>query len=253
MRRLPIIKLTLATVIMSIVISAIMLPIRWHGVQASTAAVEIDRYLDIMIVLSAIVFSVVCVFLAYALIKFRAKPGDESDGEPIHGNTKLEITWTLIPTLIVLFLAGYGWVVLDRIEAKEPDRMVVNVYSQQYAWHFAYPDENKFSSNELRVPEGTQVEFKIYAFDVIHSFWVPEWRMKQDAVPGIVTETVVTADREGTYQLVCAELCGYGHATMRAPVVVESEEDFEKWLGDQSEIPDAYTPEAALERDPDYS
>lgn len=253
MGRIPILKLSAAIIALTAVISAIMVPIRWNGKQASTAAVDIDRLLDISIVLSAFVFSIVVVMLAYALIKFRAKPGDESDGEPIHGHTRLEIVWTLIPTIIVIFLAGYSWMVLDDIEAREPDRMVVNVFSQQYAWNFTYPEADKHSAQEMHVPVGKQIEFKMHAFDVIHSFWVPEWRIKKDNVPGIVTRAIITPDREGTYQLVCTELCGFGHTTMRAKVVVESEENFQKWLDEQSEIPDAYTPAAALARDADYS
>ena len=99
-----------------------MLPINWNGQQASTAAPKIDTLLDVMIVLSSFVFSLVMVMLFYALWKFRAKPGDESDGEPIHGNTRLEVAWTLIPTIIVLFGAGYSWEVLDKIEKHEPER-----------------------------------------------------------------------------------------------------------------------------------
>lgn len=252
MSRLPILKLALASLALTIVISAVMLPINWHGAQASTAAADIDRLLDVMIVLSAAVFAIVVVALTYALMRFRVKPGDESDGEPIHGNTRLEITWTVIPTLIVLFIAGYSWVVLEDIEARDSDRMVVNVFAQQYDWNFTYPDEDRHSSNELHVPAGTQVEFKLHSFDVIHSFWVPEWRIKKDSVPGIVTRAIVTPDKEGTYQLICTELCGWGHSTMRATVVVEPEEEYQSWLSEQSEIPDAYTQQAALARDPDY-
>ena len=105
-----------ATVALTAVISAVMLPIHWNGQQASTAAPEIDHLLNVMIVLSAFVFSLVMVMLFYALWKFKAQPGDESDGEPIHGNTRLEVAWTLIPTIIVLFGAGYSWKVLDDIE-----------------------------------------------------------------------------------------------------------------------------------------
>lgn len=253
MGRIPILKLSAAIIALTAVISAIMLPIRWNGQQASTAAVDIDRLLDISIVLSALVFSVVTVCLVYALIKFRVKPGDEGDGEPIHGNTRLEIIWTLVPTVIVIFLAAYSWIILDRIEAREPDRMVVNVFSQQFAWNFTYPEAGKHSAAELRVPVGRQVEFKMHAFDVIHSFWVPEWRIKKDNVPGIVTRAIITPDKEGTYQLVCTELCGFGHTTMRAKVIVQSQEEFDAWLAEQSDIPDAYTPAAALARDPEYS
>ena len=116
MGRLPIAKMLAATVALTVVISAVMLPINWNGQGASTAAPKIDTLLDVMIVLSAFVFSLVMVMLFYALWKFKAKPGDESDGEPIHGNTRLEVAWTVIPTIIVLFGAGYSWVVLDDIE-----------------------------------------------------------------------------------------------------------------------------------------
>jgi cytochrome c oxidase subunit II len=179
------------------------------------------------------------VMLGYALWKFKAKPGDESDGEPIHGNTKLEIAWTVIPTIIVLFGAAYSWVVLDEIEAKEKDSMRVDVFAQQFAWSFGYPGkDNVWNEGELHVPVDRQVEFKLHGLDVIHSFWVPEWRIKKDAVPGITTTATVTPNKVGTYQLICTELCGFGHSTMRATVVVEPPSDFRKWVaGLDSKIP----------------
>jgi cytochrome c oxidase subunit II len=239
--RLPIAKMLAVTVAMATAISAVMVSINWNGQEASTAAPKIDDLLNVMIVLSSFVFSLVMVMLFYALFKFKAKPGDESDGEPIHGNTKLEIAWTLIPTIIVLFGAGYSWSVLNDIEAKAADSLRVDVFSQQYAWGFGYPGfENNYSQGELHVPLGRQVEFKMHALDVIHSFWVPEWRIKKDNVPGITTTAVVTPDRLGTYQLVCTELCGFGHATMRAKVVVEKPVDFRKWVtGLKQEVPQA--------------
>ncbi len=236
--RLPIAKMFAATVVSTAVISVVMLQVSWDGQQASTAAPKIDRLLDVMIVLSSFVFSLVMVMLFYALWKFKAKPGDESDGEPIHGNTKLEIAWTVIPTIIVLFGAGYSWSVLNDIEAKAADSMRVDVFSQQYAWSFGYPGFDNAWSHELHVPLDRQAEFKMHAEDVIHSFWVPEWRIKKDNVPGITTTAVVTPDKLGTYQLICTELCGFGHATMRAKVVVEKPADFRKWVAEQEqEVP----------------
>ena len=242
MSRLPIAKMVAATIALTAVISAVMLPINWNGQAASTAADKIDTLLDVMIVLSAFVFSLVVVMLFYALWKFRAKPGDESDGEPIHGNTRLEVAWTLIPTVIVLFAGGYSWAVLNDIEKNEENPLTVSVFSQQFAWSFAYPGkEYAFSEGELHVPVGRQVHFKMHSLDVIHSFWVPEWRIKKDNVPGITTTAKVTPDKEGTYQLVCTELCGFGHATMRAKVVVESPEKFQKWVeGLNRKIPDPF-------------
>jgi cytochrome c oxidase subunit 2 len=231
MGRLPIAKMLAATVAMTVVISAVMVPINWNGQGASTAAPKIDELLSVMIVLSAFVFSLVMVMLFYALWKFRAKPGDESDGEPIHGNTRLEVAWTVIPTIIVLFGAGYSWSVLSDIEEPAKDAMTVDVFSQQYAWSFGYPGkDNAFSEGELHVPLDRQVQFKMHAQDVIHSFWVPEWRIKKDNVPGITTTAIVTPDKLGAYQLICTELCGFGHASMRAKVVVETPADFRKWV-----------------------
>src|SRR5680860_518002 len=242
MGRLPIAKMLAATVVLTVVMSAVMVPINWDGEQASTAAPKIDTLLDAMIILSSFVFALVMVMLFYALWKFKAKPGDESDGEPIHGNTRLEIAWTLIPTVIVLFAAGYSWSVLDEIEKPTENPIVVDVFSQQFAWSFGYPGkDNAYSEGELRVPLGRQVHFKMHALDVIHSFWVPEWRIKKDNVPGITTTAIVTPDKPGTYQLVCTELCGFGHTTMRATVVVEPPAEFRKWVAGLKEtIPPPY-------------
>jgi cytochrome c oxidase subunit II len=242
MGRLPIAKMLAVTVALTAAISAVMLNIRWDGQQASTAAPKIDDLLNVMIVLSSFVFSLVMVMLFYALWKFRAKPGDESDGEPIHGNTRLEVAWTLIPTVIVLFGAGYSWSVLHDIEEQGSNPMTIDVFSQQFAWSFGYPGKgNVWVQGELHVPVNRQVNFKMHSQDVIHSFWVPEWRIKKDNVPGITTTATVTPDRIGTYQLICTELCGFGHATMRAKVVVESPAKFREWVSGLTEkVPGPY-------------
>src|SRR3954454_162227 len=166
--RLPIAKMLAATVVLTAAISVVMVSINWDGQQGSTAAPKIDQLLDVMIVLSAFVFSLVMVMLFYALWKFKAKPGDESDGEPIHGNTRLEIAWTLIPTIIVLFGAGYSWKVLSDIEDPQADHVTVDVFSQQYAWSFGYPENGgAWSQGELHVPVDRQVQFKMHSQDVI--------------------------------------------------------------------------------------
>ena len=229
----PLLKLIAAILALTVVTSVVMLIPDWNGEQASTAAPDIDRLLDVMIVLSSFVFSIVMVMPGYSIMRWRARPGDESDGEPIHGNTKLEIAWTAIPTVIVLVGAVYSWIVLDDIEARDPDRMVVDVYSQQFAWSFEYP-EQQVRTTELHVPVDRQVEFKLHALDVIHSFWVPEWRIKKDNVPGITTRAIVTPDREGEFSVVCTELCGVGHSTMRRRVVVEPQQEFDQWITEQS-------------------
>ncbi len=229
--RLPIAKMAGAVVALAAILSAIMLSFNWDGAEDSTAAPKIDGLLNIMIVLSSIVFSVVVVALVYALIAFRAKPGDESDGEPIHGNTRLEIMWTVIPTIIVLFAGGWSWKVLDEIEEPHGHEITVDVFSQQYAWSFGYPGkEYAYSQGVLHVPVNRQIVFKMHSQDVIHSFWVPQWRIKKDNVPGITTTAIVTPTKTGTFQLICTELCGFGHSSMRAKVIVQSEKAYDKWV-----------------------
>jgi cytochrome c oxidase subunit 2 len=228
-------RLIAAMIVVGTVIAVPMIQINWNGEAASTQRDKIDTLLDVMIVLSSYVFAIVIVMLGYSVWKYRAKPGDESDGEPIHGNTKLEIAWTLIPTIIVLFGAGYSWVVLNDIEAKASNRMEVDVTAQQYKWTFSYPEQGGFSSNELHVPVGTQLELHLTAVDVIHSFWVEEWGIKRDLVPqgpkgnDVDDVAVVTPDKEGTFTVQCTELCGYGHSTMRAFAYVQSQAQFDQW------------------------
>jgi cytochrome c oxidase subunit 2 len=235
-------------IVLAAVMSVVLVQFQWFGDADSAQAGKIDTLFDVMIVLSSFVFSIVVVMLAYAVWKFRVKPGDEGDGEPIHGNTKLEIAWTVIPTVIVLFGAVYSWIVLDDIEAKASDSMPLNVTAQQYKWTFEYPEVQTgeangqptyLTSNELHVPVDRQLSVHLTALDVLHSFWVPEWRIKRDAVPAgaggdeIDDDFVVTPNEEGTFALICTELCGFGHATMRATVVVESKADFDQWVSDQ--------------------
>jgi cytochrome c oxidase subunit II len=242
-------RLVLAMLALTAVGSVVLLQFDWFGDSASEERKPIDTLFDVMIVLSTFVFSIVVVMLGYAIWRFRAKPGDESDGEPIHGNTGLEIAWTVIPTVIVLAGAIYSWIVLNDIEARADDRMPLHVTAQQFKWTFEYPEETTgtgaeaepLRTNELHVPVDRQLDITLEAFDVIHSFWVPEWGIKRDAVPAgpggdeIDDQFVVTPNTEGTYSLICTEFCGIGHATMRATVVVESEEEFEQWVAEQQQ------------------
>ena len=249
MNRQTYVRLIAVMLAITVVGSLFLLQFDWFCDAASKERGPIDTLFDVMIVISTFVFSIVIVMLGYAVWRYRAKPGDESDGEPIHGNTALEITWTVIPTVIVLAGAIYSWIVLNDIEAKAADRMPLTVTAQQYEWTFEYPDATTGSgqdatplkTHELHVPVDRQLDITLNALDVLHSFWVPEWGIKRDAVPSgsggdeIDNEFVVTPDVEGTYSLVCTELCGTGHATMRATVVVESEQDFDAWLNDQAQ------------------
>jgi cytochrome c oxidase subunit II len=216
-------------VIAAIVGVAITLSINWFPENGDTAADKIDTVYEVLLIASVPIFVLVMTVAIYSVVKFRARPGDMSDGAPIHGNTTLEIAWVTVPFLLVSGLAIYGWVVLNDIEAKKPDQLVVNVTGQQFTWHFQYPTE-RVKSAELVLPEGRPVEFRIHTKDVIHSFWVPQFRLKSDAVPGMTTKIRVTPNRTGRWEVVCAELCGIGHSTMRQDVRVVPKAEFTRWL-----------------------
>jgi cytochrome c oxidase subunit II len=212
---------------------AIVLAIDWFPTQASSAAGDIDTLYDVLLIVSVPIFVLVMAVVIYSVYAFRVKPGDSRDGAPIHGNTRLEIVWVTIPLIIVSVLAGYGWIVLDDIEAKKADALVVHVTGQQFAWSFEYPAQGKLQSNQLVLPQDRPVHFKIDTKDVLHDFWVPEFRLKSDAVPGITTDVRLTPTRLGSYPVVCAELCGIGHSTMRQTVRVIPAADFDAWVEQQ--------------------
>jgi cytochrome c oxidase subunit 2 len=222
-----VVGLSLAATVVGI---AIVLAIDWFPAQASTASNDIDTLYDVLLIVSVPIFVLVMAVAIYSVWAFRVKPGDMRDGAPIHGNTRLEVVWVTIPLIIVSILAAYGWIVLDDIEAKQSDPLVVNVTGQQFAWSFEYPGQGKLETNQLVLPIDRPVHFKINTKDVLHDFWVPEFRLKSDAVPGITTDVRVQPSRLGSYPVVCAELCGIGHSTMRQTVRVVSSEAFDAWV-----------------------
>ena len=213
---------------------ALALAIDWFPVQGADQAKRIDGLWDVLLIASVPVFVLVQVIVLYCAWKFRMRPGEElKDGEPIHGNTKLEVIWTAIPALLIFGLCTYAYIVLRDIEkASAGNEMNVDVTGQQFAWSYEYkePGKSTVRSQTLYLPEGRSVQFRVHARDVIHSFWVPAFRVKIDAVPGITTRTRATPSRKGSYSLVCAELCGLGHATMRSTVYVVGRDAFEAWL-----------------------
>jgi cytochrome c oxidase subunit 2 len=228
----PLARVVILAVIASAIGIAIGLSIHWFPVSATTKSGEIDTLWDVLVIVSVPIFVLVMTVALYSVWRFRARPGDMSDGEPIHGNARLEVFWVTVPTIIVASLAAYAWIVLDDVEAKKPNEMQVDVYGQQFAWHFTYPQPGgkSVTSDQLVLAKGQPVHFRIHSQDVIHSFWVPEFRLKQDAVPGLTTQMRLTPNRIGEYRVVCTELCGLGHATMRAPVEVVSRPAFDAWL-----------------------
>ena len=181
-------------------------------------------------IICVVIFAIVVAALAYSVLHFRRAPDDDGDGPPVHGHTGLEIAWTAIPFLLVTSMAVLSAVVLARNDATGANPLHVQVTAQQFAWSFKYPDQKNVTSNILRVPEGRTLRLEFQALDVIHSFWVPEWSQKQDAVPGIKTHLTVTPNKLGSFPIICTELCGLGHAVMRSTAIVMQPAAFEKWV-----------------------
>jgi len=230
----PIGKMLAYGTIASIIGIAISLYIDWFPVNAAGEAGQIDTIYDVLLIASVPIFVLVMTIVIYSCTRFAAKPGDMRDGPPIHGNTRLEVIWVTVPFIMVTALAVYGWIVLDDIEAKQPNELVVNVKGQQFTWTFEYPGE-KVNSDALVLPKDRPVHFRINSDDVLHSFWVPQFRLKSDAVPGLTTDIRLTPDRVGRYQVVCAELCGIGHAAMRQNVRVIPRAQWDSWIEDQKQ------------------
>ena len=214
---------------------------------ASAQAMPIDWMWNLELIFMSFFFALIVVPMAYSLIIFRRKKGDTSDAEHMEGNTKLEIAWTVIPLFIVLAFAYLGAVNLAETRRVDPDAIVVKVTGIQWSWKFEYPAVDGVSvvSDELHLPAGKQVLLQMTSMDVIHSFWVPEFRVKQDLVPGRITELRITPTLEGNYKVRCAELCGTSHAYMEKPVVISSQEGFDGWMAEQVKLAEkaAATPE----------
>jgi cytochrome c oxidase subunit 2 len=217
------------TLALTAVGTVVVLNVPWLPKQASSQAGEIDTLYDVLAVASVFVFSLVMGILIVSVARFRRRYGDEGDGAPIHGHTGVEVIWTTIPAIIVIGAGVYSGIVLHDIEKPKPTTKTIDITGQQFAWTFDYRDQGIKGVGELHLVKDTPYLFKLRAKDVIHSFWVPEFRLKKDAVPGMTTDVRVKPTRIGNYTLVCSELCGLGHSTMRAPVHVEDQATFDRW------------------------
>jgi cytochrome c oxidase subunit 2 len=259
-------------------------------VVASANAPVYDDLFKLLFSIGIILFVGITIVLTYSLFKFRRRVGDQGDGLALEGNLPLEIVWTAIPAVVVLFIGIYSYDIYERmggmtsfhdhsamlagatdnasgigaelasnIEVKahpeianseqgkrywagiasmdDPDNktLPVDVTAMQFAFIFHYPEGN-ITSGELHVSAGQPVQLRMEARDVIHAFWVPQFRLKQDIIPGQPTLLSFTPTKPGTYPIVCAELCGPYHGGMRTNVVVHDPDSFQTWL-DQNRQP----------------
>jgi cytochrome c oxidase subunit 2 len=228
MKNRHILPLAAIIIVVGGVTAAVIFAVPWFPTQASVEAGRVDQLTWFLVIVSGVIFTLVTSFVVYSALAFRTAEGDESDGPPTHGNTQLEIIWTVIPIILLAVVAVWSVVVVNRNEATAKTQDVVHVKAWQYAWEFDYPTIG-VSSGDLHVPQGTQVRLNMNSFDVVHGFYVPQFRVQMDVVPGITTHLTFTPNKVGTWPVVCNELCGEGHSQMRARVIVQTPADYAAW------------------------
>ena len=247
-------------------------------VDASANAPIYDELFQVLFTIGTILFVGIVGLLVFSLIRFRRRPGQLGDGIAMEGNLPLEIFWTAVPAVVVLFVGLYSYDIYDRMggmvplahdhmaasgaasgeeriwggissgsiedAATAPAALPIDVTAMQFAFLFHYP-QGDITSGELHVPAGRPVTLRMEAKDVIHAFWVPEFRLKQDVIPGQPTQLSFTATRPGRYPIVCAELCGPYHGGMRSTVVVEESDAWEEWYSSNAKPETDVTPSVA--------
>jgi len=182
-------------------------------------------------VISVSLLMLITFLIIYFLIRYRRKKNPQP--ADIRGNTWLEIVWTAVPTFLVLTMFYYGLTGFERLRKVPEGAMKVKVISRMWSWGFEY--ENGVKSEELKVPVGKPIQLILTSEDVIHSFYIPSLRIKQDALPGMENHLWFEAGRTGVYDVLCAEYCGLRHSYMTTKLVVFSEEEFNQWYESKSE------------------
>ena len=213
----------------------------------------IANLFNVVLVIATVVFVVVEGLIVFSAFRFRRRAKDTSEPTQVHGNTKAEIAWTILPAMIVVtlfVLALQGQQALDTKPAAAAEQMTVKVIGHQFWWEYQYPDLGITTATDLVIPAGKVVNLELSSVDVIHSFWVPQLNGKTDAFPNHVNFTWIQANTPGIYYGQCAELCGVGHANMRVVVVATTPEEFDQWVKDQQAGPveptDALTQQGQL-------
>ncbi len=253
-----IISISLAVLGVWIAYNIKMLPI-----EASQNSPVYDELFKVLFIIGTILFIGMVAIVLYSLFQFRRRAGDEGDGIPLEGNISLEIFWTAIPAIVILFVGLYSYDIYDRmggmsplmhhenssnsnpldqkiwggigsdsIESSNTDNSMVlpiELTAMQFAFIFHYP-KGDIITGELHVPVGKKVSLKMESKDVIHAFWVPQFRLKQDVIPGQPTVLNFTPTKAGTYPIVCAELCGPYHGGMRSNVIVDELNEYDNWF-----------------------
>jgi len=209
----------------------------WLPEAVTTTAPEIDRLFYIVLAITGTIFLLVQSTLLVFLVRYRQRPGRRAGYT--HGHVVVEIVWTVIPALILIYLAAHSQQVWATVRGTPPPPdLEVEIVAEQFAWNIRYVGadgvlhsaDDLTTINQLHLPVGQTVLLHLTSKDVIHSFFVPQFRVKQDAVPGLTGRLWLAATKTGQFEIACAELCGLGHYRMRGFLTIESPEAFHEWL-----------------------
>jgi cytochrome c oxidase subunit 2 len=198
-------------------------------------AEEVDGVFLFIFLVGLFFFIITQGALIYFAIRYRRRKGEEEAATPyITGNRTLEIVWVVVPSLLLLAIFIYGYLVFRDIRTPPPGAAEINVTARQWLFVFKYPDGRQ-TVNEVRTPVGKPVRFLMTSADVIHGFYLPEFRVKQDILPGRYTDLWVQPVKTGRYDIYCTQYCGTGHSTMRAVMIVMNEQEYREWSAGKEE------------------
>ena len=206
---------------------------RYLPEQASKVAPSVDWLHNWITDISVFFTVAICGAMIYFAIRYRKKDGVDHETPRIEGSNFLEVIWTVVPTIICIWVAYYGIVIYQDMREGEDRALVINAVGKQWIWEFQY-ENGKQTIGEFVVPVNTPVKVVLTATDVLHSFFVPAMRVKKDAVPGRYTSVMFTPVKTGTYHTFCTEYCGTSHSAMLAKLRVVSEAEYERWVNDRS-------------------
>ncbi len=196
---------------------------------------EITNLFWFELIVSALLLALVLGWMVVALLRFRARPGDSTEPRQVHGHTPLEIAWTVTPALTLGLVFVLVVQTMRSVEAVPGGAQQLRVVGHQWWWEFQYPQLGVVTANELHVPVGTGLVVTLDSADVIHSFWVPQFGMMRDVVPGKTNQMSIELNRAGIYDGACTQYCGAQHAWMRIRVVAESPDQFQAWAAQQAQ------------------
>ncbi len=209
----------------------------WLPESASTYSSTIDNMFYLILVVTGVAFILTEALLFLFAFLYRRRPGRRATYT--HGNNTIEVIWTVVPAVLLVVLAVASRTAWNEIKGSTPETdEIVTITASQFNWEIRYPGvDGRFDSpddvitnNEMRIPVGVPVKIRLRSKDVIHSFFLPHFRLKQDAVPGLTIEVWVEATRTGDFEIACAELCGFGHYSMKGMLTVMGQDEYRDWL-----------------------